>query len=169
MITKIYSKNNDGDENEVVDIVRTLCLKYDLPAFTREIVVEKGVLSHSHPVLTINTRYKDERSILATLIHEQFHWYAQSLLKYDECIAYLKTKYQDDSEHNKSGTYPDSYWEHIIVCFNTRVFLRILVVLEDLNWIYEQGQSYPTLEKMLVGRWGEVESDLEKFGAILIK
>src|SRR5665213_2810581 len=104
---KIYSKNNLPEELEVVGIVESICKKYDVPAFTQEVSVEKGSVPHSHPVLTLNTRAKDERSILSTLVHEQFHWYAQSHPQYDACIAYLKSKYQDDGEHNKSGTYPN--------------------------------------------------------------
>jgi len=169
MISKVYSKNNNPDELEIVDLVQKICQKYDVPAFTHEVVVEKGAIPHSHPILTLNTRVKDERSILATLTHEQFHWYAQQLPKYNECIAYLKTKYKDDGEHNKSGTYPNSYWEHIVVCFNTFTYLRGLVTDEDLTWIYEQWQPYPTLERLIQKQYDEFKEDLEKFEAILVK
>ena len=169
MILKIYSKNNNPDELEIVDIIQKICQKYDVLAFTHEVIIDKGAIPHSHPVLTLNARVKDERSILATLTHEQFHWYAQNLPKYNECITYLKNKYKDDGEHNKSGTYPNSYWEHIIVCFNTRKYLTELVTHEDLIWIYEQWQPYPTLEKLILERYEDFKEDLEKFDAILIR
>jgi hypothetical protein len=169
MELNIASKNNNPRELEVVEVVRAICLKYDLPAFTQTIVVEKGVIPHSHPILTLNTRVTDERLILQTLVHEQLHWYVQEHPQYKECITYLKTKYQDDGEHNKSGTYPDSYWEHIIVCFNTRNYLKNILPKEDTGWIYEQWQAYPTLEKLIVEKKSEIQADLGKFDIILLK
>lgn len=170
MISKIYSKNEIPDEIEVVDVVKSVCQKYDIPAFTPEVVVERGAVPHSHPILTLNTSTKDERSILKTLVHEQLHWYAQNHPKYDECILYLKTKYEDDGEHNKSGSYPNSYWEHIIVCFNTRGYLINILPANDFEWVYEQWQPYPTLEKFIAENYENIKKDLEMFDiALFIK
>jgi len=169
MISKIYSKNNTADEIEVVDIIKEICQDYDLPLFTKEVIIEKGVIPHSHPVLTLNTRAKDKRSLLATLVHEQFHWYVQNHPKYNECISHLKSKYEDDGEHNKSGKYPNSYWEHVIVGFNTRNYLKSILSSEDVEWVYEQWQPYPTLEKLIVYQYKEIRGDLEKFNIIFIK
>src|SRR5690606_18717112 len=116
----IYSKNNTERELAVVEIVREICQKYQIPIFTNEICVEEGVIPHSHPILTLNTRLMDEKLILKVLVHEQFHWWVGAHKNYPQGIEYLKTKYEDDGEHNKTGNYPNSYWEHIIVCFNTR-------------------------------------------------
>lgn len=166
MISNIYAKNNNETELEVVEIVRDLCKQYDIPAFTYTVCIEKGSIPHSHPELTLNTRTTDRRTILKTLIHEQFHWYAQNHSKYEKCIEYLKTKYQDDGEHNKSGTYPNSYWEHIIVCFNTRKYLSAIIPT-DFDWTYDQWQAYPTLEKYLALNYEEVMGDLKKFDLII--
>ena len=72
----------------------------------------------------------------------------------------------DDGEHNKSGTYPNSYWEHIIVCFNTRNYLQSILPKDDIDWIYEQWQAYPTLERLIEEKGEEVRSDLSKFEII---
>ncbi len=165
----VNSKNNDPVELEVVKLIKSICDKYDVPIFTDTILVEKGVVPHSHPILTLNARLKDERLILATLVHEQFHWYVQNHPKYNKCIEYLKSKYADDGEHNKSGTYPNSYWEHIIVCFNTRNYLKDILSAENLEWIYEQWQPYPTLEKMIVQQHQKINADLDTFNMIFIK
>ncbi len=169
MILNVYSKNNDPKELAVVELVKSICKKYNVPVFTEQVVIEAGVIPHSHPILTINTRLNDEKLLLQVLVHEQFHWYVQNHPRYDECILYLKSKYEDDGEHNKSGTYPNSYWEHIIVCFNTRNYLSGILSLEDLNWIYEQWQAYPTLENLIVQRYEMVKSDLERFEMIYVK
>lgn len=162
----ISAKNETTEELETVKALEAVCEKYTIPSFTDEVVVEKEAIPHSHPVLTLNTRDTDERLLLKKLVHEQFHWYAQEHPNYHACIAYLKTKYENDGEHNKSGKHPDSYWEHIIVCFNTRACLRRILPDEDIAWIYEQWQPYPTLEKLIVERYEEVETDLQKFDIV---
>ena len=162
----ITSKNNLTEEFEVIGIIKFLSNKYRTPLFTPDVVVEKGAIPHSHPILTLNTRVRDSRLLLDTLIHEQFHWYAQEHQQYKDCIEYLKEKYVDDGEHNKSGTYPNSYWEHIIVCFNTRNYLQSILPKDDIDWIYEQWQAYPTLERLIEEKGEEVRSDLSKFEII---
>jgi len=169
MILNITSKNNDPQELEIVNIVNGLCEQYDIPAFTQTVLVEKDSIPHSHPILTLNTRVKDSRLLLKTLVHEQLHWYAKNHPQYKNCIAYLKTRYRDDGEHNKLGTYPDSYWEHIIICFNALNYLENFLSKEDVEWIYQQWQAYPTLEKLVVQNKEKVRTDLAKFELILIK
>lgn len=100
---QIYSKNNNPDELRIVELTKSICEKYVVPVFTQEVVVEKDSVPHSHPTLTLNTRVDDERLVLKTLVHEQFHWYAENHKNYKDCILYLKTKYDDDGEHNSQG------------------------------------------------------------------
>lgn len=169
MISRIYSKNNYSEELDIVETVKSICQKYNVPAFTNEVCVEKDTIPHSHPILTLNTRSKDERSILLTLTHEQFHWYVQNHQKYKGCIAYLKLKYKDGSVNNESGKYPESYWEHIIVCFNTRNYLKNILSTSDFDWVYQQWLPYPIIEKLIVERHAEIEIDLKKFEMVFIK
>ncbi|HEX2189462.1 MAG TPA: hypothetical protein VHG51_11215 [Longimicrobiaceae bacterium] len=47
--------------------------------FTREVRIRTGVIPHSHPVLTLNTRYlEDDHRQLATFVHEQLHWFLEA-------------------------------------------------------------------------------------------
>ena len=51
---------------------------YDLEKwlFTRVVIIQSRVIPHSHPILTLNTQYLDDDDAqLATLIHEQLHWF----------------------------------------------------------------------------------------------
>lgn len=162
----VSSKNNDPEELEVVEIVKILYEKYNIPSFTNIVMVEKGSIPHSHPILTLNARVKDPRLVLKTLVHEQLHWYTEEHFKYKDCINYLKTKYTDDGEYSKSGTNLNSYWEHIIVCFNTRNYLQAILSVEDIEWVYQQWQAYPTLEKLIAENQDQIKSDLEKFDII---
>jgi len=57
--------------------LRRLLGAYDLEPYllTRRVMIEEGVIPHSHPVLTLNTAYLDrDDHLLATFLHEQFHW-----------------------------------------------------------------------------------------------
>ena len=57
--------------------LQRLLAAYDLSKwiFTRTIVIEDGVIPHSHPKLTLSTRHlKDDELLLSTFVHEQLHW-----------------------------------------------------------------------------------------------
>jgi hypothetical protein len=59
---------------QLLQILKT----YDLEKwlFTRTVVIQSRVIPHSHPVLTLNTRYVDDNlAQLATFLHEQLHWF----------------------------------------------------------------------------------------------
>jgi hypothetical protein len=58
--------------------LRRLLRTYDLHKwlFTGNVVIQSGVIPHSHPVLTLNTRYLDDDTAqLATFLHEQLYWF----------------------------------------------------------------------------------------------
>ncbi len=167
MSLKATSKNNIPAELEVAAIVNSLVERYAIPIYTENIVIESKVISHSRPILTINTRTKEPLLLLQVLIHEQLHWWVDAHPRYAECLEMLKTKYRDDGEHNKSGTYPNSYWEHIIVCFNTKLWLEKILTKRDVEWIYQQWQAYPTLERFITNRKKEIGAALEKYDMVL--
>ena len=51
---------------------------YDLTPFlfTKKIQIESKVIPHSHPVLTLNTRFAERPSqLLALFLNQQFHWW----------------------------------------------------------------------------------------------
>ena len=59
------------------DQLHRLLHTYDMQKwlFTHDVLVQSGVIPHSHPVLTLNTRYLDDDTAqLATFVHEQLHW-----------------------------------------------------------------------------------------------
>ena len=46
--------------------------------FTSRVRIEQGAIPHSHPVLTLNTRYPDDDLLaLSTYLHEQLHWFVR--------------------------------------------------------------------------------------------
>lgn len=160
------TKNNSPEEIERIKLLENLAKKYKIPEFTSEVIVEKRIIPHSHPVLTLNTRKQSDLSVLKTLIHEQFHWWDSRHQNHDKCIAYLKTKYKDDGEHNKSGKHPNSYWGHIIVCFNTRNYFKKILTEDEVKAIYEEWQGYPTLEKKISDNFDVFEKELRQFNMV---
>ena len=70
--------HNSGNEQQVKAQLQRLLKEYDLSRwiFTRKIRIEQGTRPHSHPVLTLNTRYAtNDRLLLAGFVHEQIHWF----------------------------------------------------------------------------------------------
>lgn len=74
---KIKTKNGLPLEEQGKQQVERLAQQYDLKRYTitRDIVIERGVISHSHPVLTLNVRFLNSDDLaLSTYVHEQAHW-----------------------------------------------------------------------------------------------
>ena len=64
--------------DEAADLLTRLRAAHDLAAFefTRHVRIAPMEIPHSHPVLTLNTRWNAEPDrFLAMYLHEQMHWY----------------------------------------------------------------------------------------------
>ena len=163
----VETKHNLPKELEIVSILQDLQLKYqNLPIFTTKIVIESGSLNHSHPVLTLNIKETKPLSLMKLLIHEQFHWYSSSHQLHQVAITNLKTSYKDLGDCNIDGKHPDSFWEHLIVCWNTRNALNKILTPEEVSKLYAQPQGYPLSEKFVADNFDKIKADLAKFDLI---
>ena len=73
----IKTKNGDPEEEQRKQQVERLAGEYDLRKYTltRDIVIERGAINHSSPVLTLNLRFLDNDDLaLSAYVHEQGHW-----------------------------------------------------------------------------------------------
>ena len=74
----IELKHGSETERETKEQLERLLASYDLKryTFTHAVIIEDKVIPHSHPVLTLSTRYigEDDR-LLSVYVHEQLHWY----------------------------------------------------------------------------------------------
>ncbi len=108
----------DSARAQVFRLLRTHDLRPWL--FTRRIRIERGVIPHSHPVLTLNTRYlgQDDRQ-LGAFVHEQLHWFTEAESGATAAaMAALKTRYPDVPVGGaEGGNDRESTYEHIIVCW----------------------------------------------------
>lgn len=162
---EIETRNNSERELLVKKTLEEVLVNFPCPIFTTKVIIETKVIPHSHPVLTINTRLTDPLSVLNVFVHEQFHWFAQTHPRYNECIEYLK-KYPDLGDCNKSGTYPNSFWEHLIVNWNMRNFLNIALSKEQFGFVYGQWTPYPLTEKFVEEHFDTLMDDLKKFDMV---
>src|SRR5689334_16523468 len=77
MISIELAHNSIREQQAKAQLERLLD-EYDLSSwiFTRKTRIEDGTRPHSHPILTLNTRYiTNDRLSLASFVHEQIHWF----------------------------------------------------------------------------------------------
>jgi hypothetical protein len=96
---------------------------YDLHTwlFTRDVLIQSGVIPHSHPVLTLNTRYVDDDTAqLATFVHEQLHWFLTDHVeraKTNAALTELRALYPTVPTALPEGAMGErSTYLHLIVC-----------------------------------------------------
>ena len=91
--------NNNEREIEAEKLLEKLNLTYDLEliSFTKKIQIKSREIAHSHPILTLNTRYIDnEVAFFSVFVHEQIHWHlskAKHKESFDQFIIEVKKQY----------------------------------------------------------------------------
>src|SRR6202140_4342427 len=73
----IKTKNGLPQEEQRKEQMERLAKQYDLRKYTitRDIMIERGAMNHSYPVLTLNLRFLDNDDLaLSAYVHEQGHW-----------------------------------------------------------------------------------------------
>jgi hypothetical protein len=74
----IRTKNHLPAEEERKQQMDRLAGQYDLSKYTitRDVIIERGAINHSSPVLTLNLRFLDNDDLaLSAYVHEPGHWY----------------------------------------------------------------------------------------------
>ena len=89
--------------------------------FTRDVLIQSGVIPHSHPVLTLNTRYLDDDTAqLATFVHEQLHWFLTDQVGHartNAAVSELRGLYPQAPTAPPEGARDEwSTYLHLIVC-----------------------------------------------------
>lgn len=127
---------------------------YDLRPFlfTRKIRIESHVIPHSHPVLTMNTRYAEHpKKILSLWMHEELHWWLEKHPK-ETALAVKELKKIYPQAPKGQGANADSTFTHLLVCYLEMRALALYVgekeskvIIEDIMktdklypWVYYQ-------------------------------
>lgn len=118
---RIQTKNNTNAELQTKGQLQRLLKEYDVLAwiFTREVVIEENVIPHSHPILTLSTRYlKDDALLLSTFVHEQIHWFLEKNKKeMEEAVKDSKVLFPKVPVGGSEGAIDEySTYVHLIVC-----------------------------------------------------
>jgi hypothetical protein len=72
----------EREARRVADLLAALRKRHDLARyeFTKLVRVQPAGATHSHPILTLGTRFAEtEDLLLSTYLHEQMHWYLWQL------------------------------------------------------------------------------------------
>jgi hypothetical protein len=126
-----------GVEREGVarDQLLRLLSRYDLRKwqFTNRVRMQHGVIPHSHPVLTLNTRYLDDDALaLSTYLHEQLHWFVWRHSGTRAALAELRQRYPSPpvAPPEGAGDVRSSYL-HYLVCYLEYVALIEVLGAEE--------------------------------------
>jgi hypothetical protein len=125
-------KQNSRTERQTRDQMQRLLRTYDINQwiFTRSILIDDTAIPHSHPVLTLHARHlKDDELLLATFIHEQFHWWAERNSEATRLsIAELREMFPKVPVAAPEGAAnEDSTYLHLVVCYLEYRALRELL------------------------------------------
>ncbi len=131
---------------------------YDLRPwlFTRTVRIESRVIPHSHPVLTLNTRYLDnDTAQVATFLHEQLHWFLTARPEAtDSAISDLRQEYPAVPSAPPEGARDEeSTYLHLLVCaleleavgrvFGEPVARRTVEGWRHYTWVYREVLERP--------------------------
>lgn len=149
--------------------LQRLTAAYDLAPWiqTREIVIDEEAIPHSHPVLTLHTRHRNDDGLqVSTFIHEQSHWWLSrhpretqaALRELKALYPALPVGYPDGADSL------DASYEHLLVnCIELDAVREVLGAAEEQRIsAFWQGDHYRTLYRI-------VAQDREKIRRILEK
>ena len=135
---------NSASEQRVKEQLERLLKEYDLSRwiFTKKIRIEQGTRPHSHPVLTLNTRYAtNDRLMLAGFVHEQIHWFLTGKGRdVNKAIAEAAQRYPNAPESTADGGAGSrsSTTLHLIVCQLEFESLRALLGADAARAILQE-------------------------------
>jgi len=131
--------------------------------YTKKINIQSRVISHSHPVLTLNTRNAEfPQKILSTWLHEELHWWAEmNRESVEKAIFDLRILYpvlpQVGGARNDYSTYL-----HLVVCFleykAVSLYLGEIKAREILLEFVTVDKIYPWIYTQILNRTQEIEN-----------
>ena len=139
---------------------------YDLVpfVFTQTVQIQSMSVPHSHPIITLNTRYMDSpNKLLSSFIHEQLHWWAMPKTQAIESatIDLAKTFPLTDVENKNRSAH-----QHLIICYLEFKALSHFIGEREARKVLTQfmndDQLYPWHFQQVLERGAELEKILKK-------
>lgn len=158
-------------ETQVGSRLRSLLSRYDLAPWTvtRRVIIDQDEIPHSHPVLTLHARHRnDDELLLSTYVHEQLHWWLATRPKETaEAEAELRLHYPKiPVGYPKGSSDDDGNYEHLLVIYlEYRADQTLLGELkarevmqfwanDHYTWLYEKVLSEPDVIGRVVKKYG---------------
>jgi hypothetical protein len=163
--------SNTGLEQRGREQLERLLRTHDLSPwyFTRTVRIESHVIPHSHPVLTLNTRWlQNDTAQVATFIHEQLHWFlVEREAATEAAIADLRRMFPEVPAQKPEGAKDEeSTYLHLLVCtleldgtariFGEAAARRTLEAWKHYTWVYRQVLDRPEALRQVLRSHGLV-------------
>lgn len=150
-------------EQRGVEQLRRILETWELErwTFVDRVRIESGVIPHSHPVLTLSTRYVDQdEAQLATYVHENFHWF---VMEHQGALAAAIEEHRvlyPDAPGREGGGARDreSSYLHLVVCdleFRAMIELlgetwarEVIAGWTHYPWVYEKVLADPRVHEI---------------------
>src|SRR5229473_3856674 len=159
-------------EEQRKEQMERLARQYDLKKFTitRDILIERGAVNHSYPVVTLNLRFLDNDDLaLSAYVHEQGHWVLMERHRGDNPRLFedLHRTFPnlEIQVPEGDGELRSSYF-HIAVCMLEWQAMEDLVGPERARKVIEwkQGDHYKAIYSTLLNHRDQVESVVGRNG-----
>ena len=168
----IKTKHGFPMEEQRKEQMERLARQYELKKYTitRDIVIERGAMNHSCPVLTLNLRFLDNDDLaLSAYVHEQGHWVLMERHRAENpaLVEDLRRTFPNMETRvpDGDGELRSSYF-HIAVCMLEWQAMEELVGLERARKVIEwkQGDHYKAIYSTLLNHREQVEGVLARNG-----
>jgi hypothetical protein len=168
----IKTKNGLPGEEQRKEQVERLAKQYDLKKYTitRDILIERGAMNHSHPILTLNLRFLDNDDLaLSAYVHEQAHWLLTDRFRMDNPTLFEDLHRTFPNLEIRvpvgDGELRSSYF-HIAVCLLEWQAMEELVGPEHARKVVEwkQHDHYKAIYSIVLDQREQVESVLNRHG-----
>jgi len=168
----IKTKRGLPMEEQRKEQMERLGRQYDLKKYTitRDIMIERGAMNHSYPMLTLNLRFLDNDDLaLSAYVHEQGHWVLMERHRADNPALFQELQRafpnMEIQAPEGDGELRSSYF-HIAVCMLEWQAMEELVGPERARKVIEwkQGDHYKAIYSTVFGRREQVESVLNRHG-----
>lgn len=147
---------------------------YDLSKwiFTREVVIDRNSIPHSHPVLTLHTRHLDSDDLLlATFLHEQLHWFLvqQPEERVAGALRDLRALFPSVPDGPPEGAHDEkSSYLHLIVNYLELEALTEVIGEDRARAVLEfwVGDHYRWIYRTVLDRAGDIRGILSEHGLL---
>jgi len=158
-------------EIQVERRLRSLLSRYDLSSWTvtRRVIIDQNEIPHSHPVLTLHARHRnDDELLLSTYVHEQLHWWLATKPKQTaDAEAELRLRYPQIPVGYPEGSSDDdgNYEQLLVIYLEYRADQTLLGELkarevmqfwatDHYTWLYAKVLSEPDVIGRVVKKFG---------------